>query len=115
MFHKMYYSAIVVMLALHPGAFVNASDDPSARAILVPGSGTYSRTISTDNAQAQAFFDQGLRLAWGFYFPESIASIREASPSTQPHPMPYWGMAHAMGLTQIPVMHECLMIRRRRT
>ena len=43
MFHKMYYSAaLVVMLALHPGAFVNASDDPSARAILVPGSGTYS-------------------------------------------------------------------------
>ncbi|MEC7663152.1 MAG: hypothetical protein VYC77_05555 [Pseudomonadota bacterium] len=85
------------MLALHPGAFVNASDDPSARAILVPGSGTYSRTISTDNAQAQAFFDQGLRLAWGFYFPESIASFQEASRLDPTHPMPYWGMAHAMG------------------
>ena len=98
MFHKMYYSAaLVVMLALHPGAFVNASDDPSARAILVPGSGTYSRTISTDNAQAQAFFDQGLRLAWGFYFPESIASYQEASRLDPTHPMPYWGMAHAMG------------------
>jgi len=97
MFHKMYYSAaLVVMLALHPGAFVNASDDPSARAILVPGSGTYSRTISTDNAQAQAFFDQGLRLAWGFYFPESIASYQEASRLDPTHPMPYWGMAHAM-------------------
>ena len=98
MFHKMYYSAaLVVMLTLHPGAFVNASDDPSARAILVPGSGTYSRTISTDNAQAQAFFDQGLRLAWGFYFPESIASYQEASRLDPTHPMPYWGMAHAMG------------------
>ena len=98
MFHKMYYSAaLVVMLALHPGALVNASDDPSARAILVPGSGTYSRTISTDNAQAQAFFDQGLRLAWGFYFPESIASYQEASRLDPTHPMPYWGMAHAMG------------------
>ena len=98
MFHKMYYSAaLVVMLTLHPGAFVNAGDDPSARAILVPGSGTYSRTISTDNAQAQAFFDQGLRLAWGFYFPESIASYQEASRLDPTHPMPYWGMAHAMG------------------
>lgn len=30
MFHKMYYSAaLVVMLALHPGALVNASDDRS--------------------------------------------------------------------------------------
>ena len=98
MFHKMYLSAaLVVLLALHPGAVVNASDDPSARAILVPGSGTYSRTISTDNAQAQAFFDQGLRLAWGFYFPESIASYQEASRLDPTHPMPYWGMAHAMG------------------
>ena len=98
MFHKMYLSAaLVVMLALHPGALVNASDDPSARAILVPGSGAYSRTISTDNAQAQAFFDQGLRLAWGFYFPESIASYQEASRLDPTHPMPYWGMAHAMG------------------
>ena len=63
----------------------------------VPGSGTYSRKISTRNPQAQAFFDQGLRLAWGFYFPESIASFQEASRLDPTHPMPYWGMAHAMG------------------
>ena len=31
-----------------------ALDKPLA--VLVPGSGTYSREISTDNAQAQAFF-----------------------------------------------------------
>ena len=66
-------------------------------AILVPGSGTYSREISTDNSQAQAFFDQGLRFAWGFYFPESIASYQEAARLDPDHPMPYWGMAHAMG------------------
>ncbi len=98
MFNKVFFSAtLVAMLALYPGAMVAASADPSARAILVPGSGTYSRTISTDNAQAQAFFDQGLRLAWGFYFPESIASYQEASRLDPTHPMPYWGMAHAMG------------------
>ena len=66
-------------------------------AILVPDSGTYSREISTDNVQAQAFFDQGLRFAWGFYFPESIASYQEAARLEPDHPMPYWGMAHAMG------------------
>ena len=66
-------------------------------AILVPDSGTYSREISTDNVQAQAFFDQGLRFAWGFYFPESIASYQEAARLDPDHPMPYWGMAHAMG------------------
>ena len=45
----------------------------------------------------QTFFDQGLRLAWGFYFPESIASYQQASAYDPDHPMPYWGMAHAMG------------------
>ena len=48
-----------------------------ARAPLIPGAGTYSRPISTETATAQKFFDQGLRFAWGFYFPESIASHQE--------------------------------------
>ena len=51
--------------------------EPEAHAILIPGSGTYSKKISTPNKEAQQFFDQGLRLAWGFYFPESIASYLE--------------------------------------
>lgn len=71
------------------------SNEPLA--ILVPGSGDYSRPITTDSAAAQAFFDQGLRMAWGFFFPESIASYQEAARLDPDHPMPYWGMAHAMG------------------
>ncbi len=67
------------------------------RAILVPGGGTYSRPISTDSVLAQQFFDQGLRFAWGFYFPESIASYQQAALHDPDSPMPYWGMAHAMG------------------
>ena len=72
-------------------------DSEQAHALLVQGSGTYSRKISTQNSQAQAFFDQGLRLAWGFYIPESIASYQEAARIDPDHPMPFWGMAHAMG------------------
>ena len=68
-----------------------------AKAILIEGSGTYSRKITTRVPAAQKFFDQGLRFAWGFYFPESIASYQEASRLDPDHPMPYWGMAHAMG------------------
>ena len=71
--------------------------ESEAHAILIPGSGTYSKKISTQNKEAQQFFDQGLRLAWGFYFPESIASYLEAARHDPDHPMPYWGMAHAMG------------------
>tara|TARA_B100001248_G_scaffold92702_1_gene68775 strand:+ start:390 stop:2006 length:1617 start_codon:yes stop_codon:yes gene_type:complete len=73
------------------------ADTVSRHASLVPKSGTYSRAISTDVALAQTYFDQGLRLAWGFYFPESIASYQEASRLDPTHPMPYWGIAHAAG------------------
>ena len=36
-------------------------------------------------------------MAWGFYFPESIASYQEASRLDPTNPMPYWGVAHAAG------------------
>ncbi|MBC54615.1 MAG: hypothetical protein CMQ34_12355 [Gammaproteobacteria bacterium] len=72
-----------------------AQDEPLA--VLVPGGGTYSRPTSINNAEAQAFFDQGLRMAWSFYFPESIASYQEAARLAPDNPMPYWGLAHAAG------------------
>lgn len=73
------------------------AQDSDALAILIPGSGDYGREISTDSERAQAFFDQGLRMAWSFYFPESIASYQEASRLDPDSPMPYWGLAHAAG------------------
>ena len=73
------------------------ADKASRHAVLVPESGTYSRAISTDVDLAQTYFDQGLRFAWGFYFPESLASYQEASRLDPSHPMPFWGIAHAAG------------------
>ena len=91
---------IILLLSLSINCLAQESkklDVEQAHAVLVPGSGTYSRKISSQITQAQVFFDQGLRLAWGFYFPESIASYQEASRMDPDHPMPFWGMAHAMG------------------
>ena len=91
--------SIVLFLLLigSPGQPALANEAENVHATLIQGSGTYSRKISTQNPLAQAFFDQGLRFAWGFYFPESIASYQEAARLDPSHPMPYWGMAHAMG------------------
>lgn len=72
-----------------------AQDEPLA--IMIPGGGTYSYPTSIESEEAQAFFDQGLRMAWSFYFPESIASYQEAARLEPDNPMPYWGMAHAIG------------------
>jgi len=91
-------SNVVATLALVLGfqGQLSAQSD-EALAIMIPGGGTYSRPISTDSAEAQAFFDQGLRMAWSFYFPESIASYQEAARLDPDSPMPHWGLAHAAG------------------
>ncbi|MEN8133749.1 MAG: hypothetical protein ABFS45_27060 [Pseudomonadota bacterium] len=67
------------------------------RAVLVEGTGGYSRPISTHSDLSQKFFDQGLRLTWGYYFPESVASYQEALRHDPDHPMIYWGLALALG------------------
>jgi len=86
----------------------------SHKAILIDGSGVYHREISSQESLAQQFFDQGLRYAWGFYFPESIASYQQAAIHDSEHPMIYWGLAHAMGPNPNSVTAVCLMIQRER-
>lgn len=72
-------------------------NDNTERVILIEGSGVYHPTISTSNTLAQQFFDQGLRYAWGFYFPESIASYQQAAMHDPEHPMIYWGHSSCHG------------------
>lgn len=84
-------------LLLFGSVWAVAEQSPSKQLPLIDNSGTYSRPISTTIPQTQAYFDQGLRFAWGFYFPEAIASYQVASQLDPTHPMPYWGLAHAMG------------------
>ena len=79
----------------HQGEAFN--DGPRQSAILIGETGEVTIPIKCAWPRGQKFFDQGLRLAWGFYFPESIASYQEAARLDPDHPMPYWGMAHAMG------------------
>lgn len=85
----------LALSAAYSSGFAQSADTPLA--IIVPGGGTYSRPSSIDSERAQQFFDQGLRMAWSFYFPESIASYQEASRLDPNNPMPYFGLAHAAG------------------
>ncbi len=74
---------------------VSAQVSGKSLAALVEDAGTYSRPVSTDSELAQKFFDQGLRLTWGYYFPSSIASHQEALRHDD-HPMFDWGIALAI-------------------
>ncbi len=85
----------VWQLVAVPGAVAQGQAD--SLAVVIPGSGDYGRQISTDSAEAQRFYDQGLRMTWSFYFPEAIASYQEAARHDPDEPMIYAAMAHAMG------------------
>jgi tetratricopeptide (TPR) repeat protein len=59
--------------------------------------GSYSRRISTRSAEAQRYFDQGLRLTYGFGHPEARRAFRAAIRADSGCAMCHWGLAWALG------------------
>ena len=59
--------------------------------------GSYHRAISTTNPSAQRYFDQGLRLVFGFNHGEAIRAFTEAARLDPNCAMCYWGIAYAYG------------------
>ncbi len=96
---KLANSAVVIfslLLAAH-STVSEAATDETFFAVLVEGTGRYSLPIDTQSEQAQKFFDQGLRLMYGYYIPEAIASHMEALRHDPDNPMIYWALALASG------------------
>lgn len=65
--------------------------------ILYDGLGDLHHPVTTRSPLAQRFFDQGLRLIYGFNHPEAIRSFREAARLDPDCAMAYWGVAVALG------------------
>jgi hypothetical protein len=66
-------------------------------ASLVAGMGTMRHPVSTRNAEAQRFFDQGLRFVYAFNHEEAVRSFRRASELDPSLAMAHWGVAYALG------------------
>ncbi|MDP2142162.1 MAG: hypothetical protein Q8L20_15245 [Gammaproteobacteria bacterium] len=66
-------------------------------AVLVEGSGNYSRDIDSPSPEAQLYFDQGLRLSYGYYFPEAIGSFNAALCFDPDNARIHWARAQALG------------------
>jgi tetratricopeptide (TPR) repeat protein len=62
---------------------------------LLPGLGAHHYPISTANAEAQRFFDQGLVLVYAFNHDEAARSFRRAAELDPQAAMAYWGIALA--------------------
>ena len=61
------------------------------------GLGPFSRTITTDSTEAQAFFNQGIQLMYSFTLMDAARSFREAQLRDPNCAMCYFGEAWAWG------------------
>src|SRR5258706_4514713 len=92
-----------VALALILGAAASAQEHEHAvaaknkTATLMTGLGDWRHPVSTKNAQAQAFFDQGLRLIYAFNHDEAARSFQRAAELDPQLAMADWGIAEAVG------------------
>ena len=85
-------SLATLMLSLTTGTHATRDSVP-----LYTDLGTYSRTITTKIPDAQRYFDQGLRLVFGFNHAEAIRSFNEAARRDPKCAMCFWGIAYAYG------------------
>jgi tetratricopeptide (TPR) repeat protein len=66
-------------------------------AVLLDGIGTAHRPVSTRSAEAQRYFDQGLRLMWAFNHDEATRSFAKAAALDPDCGSCYWGVALTVG------------------
>src|SRR5436305_15345304 len=69
----------------------------AAAPALDPGLGTLHWKVSTRDAQAQAYFDQGMRYVYAFNHEQAVRSFKEATRRDPELAMGYWGAALALG------------------
>jgi tetratricopeptide (TPR) repeat protein len=89
-------------LSLCASAFAQEHPDHAApakakSAALMTGYGNWHHPVSTKNAQAQAFFDQGLRQIYAFNHDEATRSFQRAAELDPKLAMAYWGVAESVG------------------
>src|SRR6266446_4003802 len=84
---------IVIWLALTVAGFhVLAAKEP-----LYEGLGSYSRKVTTNSAEAQRYFDQGLGFLQGFNHRAAIRAFQQAAELDPECAMAHWGVALACG------------------
>jgi tetratricopeptide (TPR) repeat protein len=77
------------------------------KAALIPGMGKLHHAVSTKNATAQQFFDQGLSLVYGFNHEAAVKSFERAGELDPQLAMAWWGIGYALGTNiNLPLMEQ---------
>jgi len=97
----MKFPALLFALLLACGAAFAQHEQHSTEhrdeAVLVEGMGSLHHAVSTKNAEAQRFFDQGLRFVYAFNHDEAVRSFKRAADLDPDLAMAFWGVAYALG------------------
>ena len=79
------------------GQHSHAPAQPPAPVTLEAGLGDINHPVTTNNPEAQKFFNQGLAYLYGFNHEEAVKSFKQAAQLDPNLAMAYWGIALAMG------------------
>ena len=90
-------SSVVLCLSLSILESAGAGEHAASRVPLFENLGTLHHPITTRSKDAQRYFDQGLRLVYGFNHEEAIRAFEEATRLDPSAVMAYWGIALALG------------------
>lgn len=81
-------------LALSQDPHISIDKQPTS---LISGLGSLQHPVSTSNAEAQRFFNQGLTFIYAFNHYEAIRSFKRAAELDPNLAMAYWGISLALG------------------
>jgi tetratricopeptide (TPR) repeat protein len=91
----------------HPPALPQTIADWARGAQLFDGLGSFHRKVTTTSAEAQGYFDQGMRLLWAFNHDEAARSFARATELDPGCAACYWGVALTLGPNyNMPLMAE---------
>src|SRR6266705_2881831 len=96
----MFIQRIILTLATGVAISVSAAPaktNPASSPKLLPGLGEVHHPVATKNSQAQQFFDQGLKLVFGFNHDEARKSFQRAAELDPKLAMAWWGVALTLG------------------
>jgi tetratricopeptide (TPR) repeat protein len=79
------------------GAHRHAGPGAAPAPMILDGLGSYHQGVTTSSPEAQAYFDQGLRLVYAFNHIEAEYAFREATRLDPACAMCYWGIALTQG------------------
>src|SRR5262245_8969085 len=93
----MTYVATLTVCLLGSLAVADHKSGGGKPAMLMPGLGNVHYPVSTQNKEAQQFFDQGLALIYAFNHEEAVRSFRRAAELDPKLAMAHWGIGLALG------------------